>query len=123
MLVEKFEKFQQIESCPIRNVLDRIGDKWSILVLTALNEYEVLRFNELSSCLVNISQKMLSVTLKALESDGLIGRQVYPQIPPKVEYTLTERGKSLMPHISNLIQWADLNMADIISSRNQGRSS
>lgn len=117
MVVEKFEKFKEIESCPIRNVLDRIGDKWSFLVLSALDEYQVLRFNELSNCLVNISQKMLTVTLKALESDGLIHREVYPQIPPKVEYSLTDRGRSLMPHIQSLITWANLNMQDILDSR------
>jgi DNA-binding HxlR family transcriptional regulator len=112
-----FEKFGDPELCPVRNVVDRIGDKWSVLVLLVLEEGGVLRFNEVYEVINTISQKMLSVTLKSLESDGLIHRTVYPQIPPRVEYGLTERGHSLIPHLKNLIGWAQENMGVIRKSR------
>lgn len=112
-----FEKFTNAGHCPVRNVVDRIGDKWSMLVLMLLDEIPVLRFNEIHKYIGTISQKMLTVTLKALEADGLIKRTVYPQIPPKVEYELTPRGKSLLPHLHQLAEWANTHMADIITSR------
>jgi DNA-binding HxlR family transcriptional regulator len=109
--------FGDPENCPVRNVVDRIGNKWSILVLVVLDEGGVLRFNEIYGIINTISQKMLAVTLKALEADGLITRTVYPQIPPKVEYKLTARGKSLIPHLVGLIGWARDNMNDIKETR------
>lgn len=111
------KKFGNSEQCPVRNVIDRIGDKWSVLVLLVLEEGEVLRFNEMHSCIKTISQKMLAVTLKTLEADDLVKRTVYPQIPPKVEYELTQRGKSLLPHLHGLVQWAVANMPEIKESR------
>lgn len=114
---ELFKKYGDFENCPVRNVVDRIGDKWSVLVLMTLNDGGVLRFHEVFDAIRTISQKMLSVTLKSLEADGLISRTVYPQIPPKVEYRLTERGKSLIPHLHALISWASENMNDIKESR------
>lgn len=110
-------KYSNPEQCPVRNILDRIGDKWSILVLMVLEEGSVLRFNEIYKCITSISQKMLAVTLKSLEADGLVKRTVYAQIPPKVEYELTTRGKSLLPHLHSLSKWAKNNMADILVSR------
>lgn len=112
-----FKKFGNTEQCPVRNVIDRIGDKWSVLVLLVLEEGEVLRFNEINGCIKTISQKMLAVTLKTLEADNLVKRTVYPQIPPKVEYELTPRGKSLLPHLHGLVQWAVANMPEIKESR------
>jgi len=112
-----FEIYSNEEKCPVRNVIDRIGDKWSVLILLVLEEAEVLRFNEIFGSIKTISQKMLAVTLKNLESDGLVKRTVYPQIPPKVEYQLTKRGKSLLPHIHSLVEWAMKNMKDINQSR------
>jgi DNA-binding HxlR family transcriptional regulator len=76
-----------------------------------------LRFNEIHKYLETISQKMLTVTLKTLEADGLVKRTVYPQIPPKVEYELTDRGKTLLPHLHGLVSWANENMAEIRESR------
>lgn len=111
------EKYSNSESCPVRNVLDRIGDKWSMLVVLLLSEEEVLRFNEIHKYIESISQKMLSVTLKGLEADGLVSRTIYPQVPPRVEYKLTERGRSLLPYITNLVDWANANIADIKKSR------
>ena len=114
-----FEKKGNIENCPVRNVIDRIGDKWSMLIILLLAEEQVLRFNEIHKCIGTISQKMLTVTLKSLESDGLVKRTVFPQIPPKVEYELTLRGKSLLPHLLALTEWANNNMSDIKASREQ----
>ena len=104
-------------NCPIRNVLSRIGDKWSMLVLLTLEYNRCQRFKELQRNIPDISQKMLTTTLKMLEGDGLIHREVFPEVPPRVEYSLTEKGKSLLPLIDNLLSWASENMDDIIESR------
>jgi DNA-binding HxlR family transcriptional regulator len=115
---EKFlKKYGNADKCPVRNVIDRLGDKWSVLVLMLLEEAQVLRFNEIFGYIQTISQKMLAVTLKSLEADGLVKRTVYPQIPPKVEYELTERGRSLLPHLHQLVGWANNNMDEIRKSR------
>jgi transcriptional regulator, MarR family len=105
--------------CPIRNVLSRVGDKWSMLVLFTLENNSSQRFKELQRNIPDISQKMLTATLKTLEGDGLILREAFPEIPPRVEYSLTEKGQSLLPLINNLISWASENMEDIIESRKQ----
>ena len=117
MDIRFFEKYGDSEHCPVRNVVDRIGDKWSVLVLLLLEEGEVMRFNEIFGSIRTISQKMLAVTLKSLEADGLVNRTVFPQIPPKVEYKLTTRGKSLIPHLQGLVSWAANNMGNIKESR------
>ena len=111
------KKFADSENCPVRNVLDRFGDKWSTLVLLVLDDTKVLRFNEIHKMIDSISHKMLAVTLKSLEADGLIIRTQYPEIPPRVEYTLSERGASLIPHIKSLVQWANANFEAITQSR------
>ena len=111
------KKYGNPDNCPVRNVVLRIGDKWSVLVLLLLEDCGVLRFNEIFGYIKNISQKMLAVTLKSLESDGLVKRTVYPQIPPKVEYELTQRGLSLLPHLHGLVEWGQKNMSDIKESR------
>jgi DNA-binding HxlR family transcriptional regulator len=105
------------DNCPIRNVLDRIGDKWSMLVLLVLNDTGTMRFNELDKCIETISQKMLSATLKTLEADGLVTRKVFPEIPPRVEYKLSERGESLIPHLKSLTAWAKEHFDAIQQSR------
>ena len=105
--------------CPIRNILARIGDKWSLLVIYSLSEKGTLRFKALQNELPDISQKMLTVTLRALEEDGLVNRQIYAQVPPKVEYTLTERAKSLLPHLNALMGWALTHMEEILDDRTQ----
>ncbi|MDP4206158.1 MAG: helix-turn-helix domain-containing protein, partial [Bacteroidota bacterium] len=87
---KEIEKKSVTEFCPIRNILDRFGDKWSILVIITLGKNGKMRFNELNNAINDISQKMLTVTLRTLEADGLLTRTIYPQIPPKVEYELTE---------------------------------
>ncbi len=114
---KNIEKYGNPELCPVRNVVDRIGDKWSMLILLLLAEEKVLRFNEIHKYIGTVSQKMLSVTLKSLEADGLVYRTVYPQIPPKVEYELTSRGKTLIPHLLELVNWAKNNMEEIKTTR------
>ena len=104
-------------NCPIRNVLSRVGDKWSMLVLFTLESNDNQRFKELQRNIPDISQKMLTATLKMLEADGLIRREVFPEVQPRVEYSLTKKGKSLLPLIDNLLSWASENMEDIIESR------
>lgn len=106
-------------TCPIRNILSRVGDKWSMLVLITLNGHDVMRFNELRRNIPDISQKMLSEVLKALEADDLVSRKVYAEVPPRVEYKLTERALTLIPLIEGLIDWALSNMDDIMESRKQ----
>ena len=97
--------------CPIRMILSRISDKWSILTLFTLTQAPVMRFNELQK----------TVTLRTLEEDGLVKRKIYAQVPPKVEYSLTDRAMSLLPHINSLISWAQENMNDILDDRKSYR--
>lgn len=108
------------DKCPdcqrINDVLSRVGDRWSVLVIISLARYGTLRFNELKRNL-GISQRMLSRTLKDLERDGLVSRRQYPTIPPKVEYTLTEIGNSFRAPVSALGTWALANQADIDRAR------
>ena len=105
--------------CPVRNVLSRVGDKWSMLVLFTLEGQPSIRFKELQRSIPDISQKILTATLKLLEAYGLINREAFPEVPPRVEYSLTEKGKSLLPLIDALLSWATDNMEDIIASRTQ----
>ncbi len=111
-----------IEICPIRNVVARFGDKWSLLVLLVINSNVTVRFNELGRQIPDISTRVLSSTLKTLEADGLIDRKVYAQVPPKVEYTLTDTGRSLIPLIMQLTEWAQQNMTKIMTHRRQHAS-
>ena len=107
--------------CPIRNILARISDKWSILVLFTLNQSTLMRFNALQKNIPDISQKMLTMTLRPLEEDGFVKRQVYAEVPPRVEYSLTDRAISLLPHINSLIVWAKENMNAILTDRIHNR--
>jgi len=104
-------------NCSIRHILDRFGDKWSILIISLLGHQGKLRFNELSQQIGDISQKMLTVTLRSLEADGLVSRKLFPEIPPRVEYELTDLGRSLLPHIEQLAEWAAQNMECILKNR------
>ena len=112
-----FEKHLKNEKCPARQILSTIGDKWSILILILLDTKGTVRFNELAKYLEDISSKVLSQTLKSLESDGLVNRKVYPEVPPRVEYNLTELSKTLLPHILSLSDWALENMDEIYRNR------
>ena len=104
--------------CPIRNILSRISDRWSMLILLTLDAAEApMRYSEIQARIPDISQKMLTVALRNLEADGLVERHAYAEIPPRVEYQITERSKSLMPHINSLVEWALANLADILNDR------
>ena len=105
-LKENTEKYTDIAHCPIRNVLSHISGKWPILILCILSENDRTRFSAISKAIPDISSKVLSDTLKSLETDGLVVRHQYAEIPPRVEYALTELGKSLMPILGELIGWA-----------------
>lgn len=107
--------------CPIRNVLSRIGDKWSLLVLYTLHGEPEMRFNALRKSIPDISQKMLTLTLRTLEEDGFVRRKVYAEVPPKVEYSLTERAFSLLPYVDGLLVWAKENMGAILEDRRRNR--
>jgi len=102
--------------CPVRNVLDRIGDSWSLLILAALSR-GTMRFTVLKRAVGDISQRMLAQTLRSLEQDGLVSRKVYPTIPPKVEYTLTGLGISLLEKLLPLFQWADEHHEEVKAAR------
>ena len=104
--------------CPVRNVLSRIGDRWSLLVLLALHEKaEAMRFSDLCKAIPDVSQKMLTSTLRKLEADDLLSRTIYPEVPPRVEYKLTKRGKTLIPLLNQLVDWSLENMDAIIRHR------
>jgi DNA-binding HxlR family transcriptional regulator len=100
----------------VHEVLSRVGDKWSVLVVSALGDGPK-RFNELRRTLGSISQRMLTLTVRALERDGLITRTVYPTIPPRVEYELTELGRSLLEPVKSLGDWALQNRPAIQAAR------
>lgn len=107
--------------CPIRNILARMSDKWSLLTIYTLTQTDKMRFGDLRRAIPDISQKMLTVTLRTLEEDGFVKRTIYPEVPPRVEYALTERAVSLFPHINSLILWAKENMDNIIGDRKKDK--
>lgn len=115
----KEEKNTIIEICPVRNVIARFGNKWVLLVILILSENKVLRFSELKKMIPDVSSRMLSSTLRTLEADGLVSRKVYPEVPPKVEYSLTETGLSLVPFIVQLTEWAQKHMKSIVKHREE----
>ena len=104
--------------CPIRHVLSRVGDKWSLLALHTLEQSaEPVRFNVLQRALPDISQKVLTTTLRTLEEDGFVVRTVYAEVPPRVDYRLTGRAQSFMQACTPMIQWAVANLEDIVAER------
>ena len=103
--------------CPIRNVLSRMMDKWTLLVIYTLEQHGTMRFNDLHRAIPDVSQKMLTVTLKSMEADGLVSRKVIPAVPVKVEYTLTERALSVMPLLDRLLSWSLENFSGIMADR------
>lgn len=104
------------EGCPTRMVLDRIADKWAVLVLDRLEDGPV-RFNHLRRDIRGISQKVLSQTLKRLERDGLVSRTVFPTVPVTVEYALTDLGRTLTDTVAALAHWAEHNMDRVLAAQ------
>ena len=116
-MAKKAEKNSLAQLCPVRNVVARFGNKWSVLVLLLLEEKGTLRFNEIGRLIPDISAKVLSSTLRTLEADALVRRTVYPEVPIRVEYALTPTGQELVPLLQSLTDWALRNMPSIIRHR------
>ena len=104
------------ECCPTRMVLDRIADKWTVLIVGALEE-KTKRFGELRREVGGVSQKMLTQTLRGLERDGVVVRTVYASVPPKVEYSLTRLGRTLVHILEEIRKWSELNIEDVLKAR------
>ena len=104
------------EGCPLRDILDRVGDKWSVLVVVLLGE-GTRRFSDLRRSVEGISQRMLTHTLRQLERDGLISRTVYPSVPLRVEYALTPLGQTLLEPLAALAQWAGQHREEVLAAR------
>jgi DNA-binding HxlR family transcriptional regulator len=102
--------------CTVRDVLGRVGDKWSALTIARLGT-GTQRFSQLRRDIEGISQRMLTVTLRNLERDGLVSRRIYPEVPPRVEYTLTDLGVSLHESILGLVQWSENHTTEIQQAR------
>ena len=116
--MRKKEQLNSIRDiCPVRNVVARFGNKWALLVILVLSENEPIRYNDLLRKIPDISSRMLSNTLKTLEADALVDRNYYQEVPPRVEYALTATGRSLVPIILQLTEWAQKNMKTIIDHR------
>jgi len=121
--IERFSRYQSDDAqpaepvhCPVRDVLDRIGDKWSMLMIMTLAT-RPRRFSELHRAIRDISKRMLTQTLRDLERDGLITRQVFPTKPPSVEYGLSPLGQSLLDPMASLVDWAERRYSDIHAAR------
>ncbi|WP_407941843.1 winged helix-turn-helix transcriptional regulator [Methylobrevis albus] len=110
------QRYPDLAACPIRTVLDRLGDKWSTLIVITLAG-RPHRFGELRRALPDISQRMLTQTLRELQRDGLIGRTVFPTTPPSVEYALTPLGTTLLGPLRELVRWADANQPAVEEAR------
>jgi DNA-binding HxlR family transcriptional regulator len=104
------------ETCGAREVLDRVGDKWSMYVINVLG-VGTKRFSDLRREIEAITPRMLTVTLRTLERDGLISRKVYAVVPPRVEYTLTQMGETLLDAVAPLVHWANAHLIEIESAR------
>lgn len=110
--------YEIAEDCPVREVLDRVGDKWSVMVIVLLGQ-RTHRFNELHRTIEGISQRMLTLTVRALERDGLVTRTVHASVPPRVDYELTELGRTLLIPLGALADWAETHRGDIQAARDQ----
>ncbi len=112
---------QDHSNCAFRDLLSRLGDKWSMLVIVALSKTDnhCLRFSELQREVNGISQRMLSTTLKNFERDGIVTRHLYPEVPPRVEYTLTDRGRDFLVPVKALVNWMVKEWPKIEEARHQ----
>jgi DNA-binding HxlR family transcriptional regulator len=110
---------KQSNICPVKDILARFGDKWSMYTVLLLGQNGKTRFNELKSQITGISQRMLTVTLRSLEEDGIVQRTFYSEIPPRVEYELTNLGLGLLEQLLNLATWADDHFQEIVRARRQ----
>jgi DNA-binding HxlR family transcriptional regulator len=113
---EKIEQELGLDLCPIRTILAQIGDKWSLLVILMLRRGEH-RFSEIARAIPDVSQRMLTQTLRKLERDGLVSRRVTPSIPPRVDYAITDLGRSLFSPIGAMAKWAVAKQSQILQAR------
>jgi DNA-binding HxlR family transcriptional regulator len=104
-------------NCYAHEILVRIGDKWSVYLIHVLGDAGTLRFNEIQKRVEGISQRMLTVTLRGLERDGLVARTVYPEVPPRVEYALTNLGKTLRQLVRGLVKWSEEHLGEVSEAR------
>jgi DNA-binding HxlR family transcriptional regulator len=104
-------------NCHAREILARVGDKWSVYVIHVLGDAGTLRFNELRGRVNGISQRMLTVTLRGMERDGLVTRKVYPEVPPRVEYALTKLGATLRELVRGLVEWSGAHLTEVDRAR------
>lgn len=106
-----------METCHARELLDRVGDKWSVYVLHVLSSAGSVRFNDLRGRVDGISQRMLTVTLRGLERDGLVARTAFAEVPPRVEYSLTSLGATLSELVCGLVDWSGAHLSDVDAAR------
>ena len=104
-------------NCHAKEMLSRIGDKWTVYVIHLLGENGTLRFNELKAQVDGVSQRMLTVTLRALERDGLVTRTIHPEVPPRVEYALTPLGRTLRELVRGLVKWSGAHLEEVDEAR------
>jgi DNA-binding HxlR family transcriptional regulator len=117
-LIAKAPELERTASgCRAREMLDRIGDRWSVYVIYALGAHGTLRFSELMQQVEGVSQRMLTVTVRGLERDGLVTRTVHAEIPPRVEYTLTPLGSTLRKMVRELLDWSGAHLAEVDAAR------
>lgn len=105
------------EYCKAAPMLEWIGNKWTLVVLVKISENEPIRFNELYRSIPTVSEKVLSQVLRQLTTDGIINRRLFPDVPPHVEYTISDFGKTLLPHVEALIKWGQTNFDRIMINR------
>lgn len=108
--------------CKAAPMLEWLGNKWALVVLVKISEREPVRFNELYRNIPSVSEKVLSQVLKRLTTDGIIDRQLYPDVPPCVEYSITDFGRTLLPLVQALIDWGHENFDRIMKNRHQSES-
>lgn len=105
------------EYCKAAPMLEWLGNKWSLVVLVKISENEPVRFNELYRNIPSVSEKVLSQVLRQLTTDGIIRRELFPDVPPRTEYSVTDFGKTLLPHVEALLSWGRENFEQIIKNR------
>ena len=120
--IEKMTKKLDYEYCKAAPMLEWMGNKWALVVLLKVSENEPVRFNELYRTIPAISEKVLSQVLRQLYTDGILDRQLYPDVPPRVEYSVSDFGKTLLPHVKALINWGRENFDQIMSNRQKNQN-
>lgn len=108
--------------CPVKDIMATFGDKWSMYTVLLLGQNDKMRFNDLRCSIQGISQRMLTVTLRSLEENGIVSRKLFPEIPPRVEYQLTALGEGLLSQLLSLAKWANENFTEVVTARKAYKS-